>query len=185
MDRLTQLHEEMSQEMQFITEKIKIYYNRIRFKDITLKKGNKVYLFTRNIATRRPSKKLNHKKIGPFKIKRSIKGISFKLDLPKIMRIYPVFHASLLKPVNNRTPVIKIPEGYIKGFPTYDVKEILDKQNIDGQDKWLVKWAGYIHENNTWEPIGNLGGSQGVIREYERRTADRGRTRRGKGRTRR
>jgi len=39
VDRLTQLHEEISQEIQFIIKKIKVYYNRTRFKNITLKKS--------------------------------------------------------------------------------------------------------------------------------------------------
>jgi len=133
------LHEKISREIQFIIKKIKIYYDKTRFKNITLKKGNKVYLFIRNIATRRPSKKLNYKKIRLFKVKRSIKGINFKLDLPKIIKIYPVFHVSLFKLANNRTPVTKILKKYIKGFFIYDVEKILDKQNINGQDKWLVK----------------------------------------------
>jgi len=94
--------------MQFVTEKIKIYYNKTRFKNITLKKGNKVNLFIRNIAIKKSSKKLNYKKLKPFKIKRNIKGINFKLDLPKIIKIHPVFYVSLLKPANNKTPVIKI-----------------------------------------------------------------------------
>jgi len=122
----------MSREIQFIAKKIRIYYNKTRFKDITLREENKVYLFIQNIATKKPSKKLNYKKIKPFKIKKSIKGISFKLDLLKIIKIHSVFHALFLKPVNNKTPVIKIPKKYIKGFFIYDVKKILDKQNIDG-----------------------------------------------------
>jgi len=127
------LHEKINREIQFIAKKIRIYYNKTCFKDIILKK--KVYLFTRNIATKRPSKKLNYKKIKPFKIIRNIKGISFKLDLPKTIKIYSVFHASLLKPANNKTPIIKIPKKYIKGFFIYNVEKFLNKQNINGQDK--------------------------------------------------
>jgi len=42
-----------------------------------------------------------------------------------------MFHASFFKLANNRTPIIKILKKYIKEFPIYDVKEILNKQNID------------------------------------------------------
>jgi len=126
------LYKELNRKMQFITKKIKIYHNKIRFKNITLREGNKVYLFIRNIATKKSSKKLNYKKIGPFKIKRNIKSISFKLDLPKIIKIYPVFYILLLKLANKKIPVIKISKKYIKGFFIYNVEKILDKQNIDG-----------------------------------------------------
>jgi len=118
--------------MQFVAERIKIYYNKTRFKDITLKK---IYLLTRNIATKRPNKKLNYKKIKLFKIQKNIKGINFKLDLLKTIRIHPIFYILLFKPADKRTPVIKISKKYIKRFFIYDVEEILNKQNIDGQNK--------------------------------------------------
>jgi len=117
--------------MQFIIKKIKIYYNKTRFKDITLKK-KKVYLFIRNIATKRLNKKINYKKIRLFKVKKSIKGINFKFDLLKIIKIHPMFYISFLKLINNKTPITKISKKYIKGFFIYDVEEILNKQNING-----------------------------------------------------
>jgi hypothetical protein len=40
---------------------------------------------------------LNYKKFGPFRVKRNIRDISYKLELPKIIRIYPVFHILLLE----------------------------------------------------------------------------------------
>ncbi len=45
----------------------------------------RVYLRTDNIHVKRRSKKLNNKSIEPFKIKRNIKGLSYKLDLLKEM----------------------------------------------------------------------------------------------------
>jgi len=57
---------------------------------------------------------LDYKKVKPFRIKKSIKNINFKLDLPKTIKIHPVFHALLLKPANNRTPITKIPKKIYK-----------------------------------------------------------------------
>ena len=45
----------------------------------------RVYLRTDNIHVKRRSKKLNNKSIKPFKIKRNIKKLSYKLDLLKEM----------------------------------------------------------------------------------------------------
>ena len=50
-----------------------------------LKKRNKIYLLWKNIEMTRPSNKLNHVKIRPFKIIRNIKRTSFKLKLSKEM----------------------------------------------------------------------------------------------------
>jgi len=45
----------------------------------------RVYLKTNNIHVKQRSKKLNNKSIKLFKIKRNIKELSYKLDLPKKM----------------------------------------------------------------------------------------------------
>ena len=90
-----------------------LYYNKKYNKDITFKKRNKIYLLQRNIKIIKLNSKLNHVKIEPFKILKNIKGINFKLNLPNIIRIYPVFHASLFKLANNATLIIIIKLGYI------------------------------------------------------------------------
>jgi hypothetical protein len=71
-----------------------------------------VYLIRRNIKTIRLSNKLDYKKFGPFKVKRNIKNISYKLYLPFIIRIYLVFHVSLLKPADSDAPTGLVPEIY-------------------------------------------------------------------------
>ena len=65
-------------------------------KKITYKKGDIVFLSTKNIDTARPSKKLDHKMIGPFKILRETNK-SYELDLlDSIKQKYSVFHPLLL-----------------------------------------------------------------------------------------
>ena len=66
---------------------------------------------TKNLRNRRPSKKLNYIKVGPFLInkkKKMPKGQpwdNYQLKLPLNIGIYPVFNISLLKPAD---PVILI-----------------------------------------------------------------------------
>jgi hypothetical protein len=48
----------------------------------------------------RLSNKLNYKKFELFRVKRNIRDISYKLELFKIIRIYSIFHISLLKPAD-------------------------------------------------------------------------------------
>jgi hypothetical protein len=48
----------------------------------TLKEGDKVYLLRKNIATKRPSDKLDHKKLGPFEIVEIKSLVNYRLKLP-------------------------------------------------------------------------------------------------------
>jgi hypothetical protein len=75
------------------------YINRKRLKGLTLKGGDKVYLLRRNIKSDKLTKKLDIVKLGLFKILRQKGPVNYELELPKRMRIYPVFHVSLLEPV--------------------------------------------------------------------------------------
>ena len=59
------------------------------------KVGDKVWLSTKNIKTERPLKKLDHKMVGPFKIKALVRSLC-RLELPTSMKIHDVFHPSLL-----------------------------------------------------------------------------------------
>ena len=80
-----------------------LYANRSRLGKSRLRKKNLVYLLRRNIKIIRLSDKLNIKKIGPFRVKRNIRDISFELKLFPIIRIYPIFYLLLLKPAYSDT----------------------------------------------------------------------------------
>jgi hypothetical protein len=77
-----------------------LYANRSRLEGSHLRKRDLIYLLRRNIKTTKPSDKLDLKKIGPFKVKRNIRNISFELKLPPTIRIYPIFYLSLLEPAH-------------------------------------------------------------------------------------
>ena len=64
-------------------------------KEVEYKVRDEVWLSTKNLKTERPSKKLDHKMIGPYKVKQLVK-LSCQLDLSTSMKIHNVFHPSLL-----------------------------------------------------------------------------------------
>ena len=64
-----------------------------------------MYLFTKNLKTSRPSKKLDYKKIGLFYIEKRISNVNYKLNFPKGVQIYFIFYVFLLEPAYPETPV--------------------------------------------------------------------------------
>jgi len=98
----------------------------------------RVYLRTDNIHVKQRSKKLNNKSMKPFEIKRNIKGLSYELDLPKEMRIHPVFHGFMLQCCNQSIPLQTI-ETSVKPDEEYQVENILEKRMISGKTHYLVK----------------------------------------------
>ena len=133
-----------------------------------LKEGDTVYLRRKNIKTKRPSRKLDQTKLGPFKILKKQGPVTYRLKLPKTMRIHPVFHVSLLEPTPNpvqyQDPIELHPETE---EPMWEVERILDHRETRQGTKYLVKWKGFGPEENTWEPIIHFGNSE-PIQDYHR-----------------
>ena len=57
-----------------------------------------VMIDARHMKTKRPSKKLDHKKIGPVKILKKIGPRAFQVELPPTIKVHNVFHVSMLEP---------------------------------------------------------------------------------------
>ena len=69
------------------------------------------------------------------------------MNLSTFKRIHSVFHISLLKFTNLNSSIqtesseIDSKNQNVK----YEVKDILNQQNIKDQSHWLVKWKDYEH----------------------------------------
>lgn len=89
------------------------------------------------------------------------------------MRIYPVFHVSLLEPhTPNSIPgrdVEPPPPVEVEENLEYTVEEILDSRLHHNQLQYLVAWKNYSPENNSWEPSENCENSQDLIQAFHRR----------------
>jgi hypothetical protein len=72
--------------------------NKKRSKGLDLKEGEMVYLLRKNIKIKRPSDKLDHTKLGPFKINKKLGPVTFRLEMPESIRIHLIFYISLLEP---------------------------------------------------------------------------------------
>ena len=175
-DKQQGIMETVRKELEFTRARMRKYTDRKRIPGPPIKVGDKVYLLRRNIRTKRPSEKLDYRKLGPFKIKRKLSDVTYELQLPDGMRrIHPVFHVSLLEKAPSRASCgqQEINEQQNQE-EEYEVEEILDSRKGNGPEtEYLIKWKGYGHEENTWEPETNLANSGRLLKEFLRRNPDR------------
>ena len=145
-------HEQIMKRLEQSQLKMEKYENQKRRKGPQLKEGDKVYLNTKNLKTKKPNKKLDHVKDGPFRIKTAMGIVNYELELPAEAKIHPVFHVSLLEKAPDHVPVATTFAYEPEEEEVYEVEKIL-QQN---KDQYLVKWKGYPDSENTWEPVEHL-----------------------------
>jgi len=88
-----------------------------------------MYLLTKNLKTKKKSKKLDHVKVELFFIK-AIKGpVNYELDLPKDAKVFLVFHISLLESADPNTPIQGTFHYHSQEENRFEVKRILEKKN--------------------------------------------------------
>ena len=75
---------------------IKKQFDKKRQNPQELKVGDNVWLENKNIHLNRPSKKLDNKRYGPFRISKNIGLGAFQLELPEGWMIHNVFNEDLL-----------------------------------------------------------------------------------------
>ena len=156
-DHMNKILEHCQDEMAYAQAKYAEYADKRRDPAPDYKPGDMVFLDSRNLRTQRPSRKLDFKQQGKFKIVRQVSPYAYELELPASMKIHPVFHTSLLSPAgNNPLPGHRQPEAppvIVDGEEEWEIQEIMDSKRTrkGSQDiKYLVRWKGWDHP--TWEP---------------------------------
>ena len=115
------------------------YQNKKRKMTFQLKEEDKMYLNTKNLKykkkNRKRSKKLDSIKIESFFIKTIKKSVNYELNLSTDVKIFSVFHISLLESVDSDTFIQDIFHYEVQKDDKYEIEKILNKRN----QKYLVK----------------------------------------------
>jgi len=176
------IHKEAKEGLEAAQERMRRYVDPSRKPPPAYQVKDLVMLSGRNIRTRRPSKKMDHKNHGPFQIEKIISPLAVRLTLPRKWKIHNVFHVSLLEPY--RTSEYRAPPDPakilreaddIEQSDEYDVEEVeASREHGRGNRKrilYLVKWLGY--DERTEEPYDNFSvGGLEKLREFHRRSPD-------------
>uniref|UniRef100_A0A8C6LE78 Chromo domain-containing protein n=1 Tax=Nothobranchius furzeri TaxID=105023 RepID=A0A8C6LE78_NOTFU len=129
-----------------------------------------VWLSSKDILLKATSRKLSLSFIGPFKILDVPTPSTVRLELPRSLKVHPVFHVSLLKPAVSSplcpTPVPPPPARFYKGGLVYTVCRILDSRPRGRGRQCLVDWEGCGPEERSWLPRSFIE-DLSLIRDYE------------------
>ena len=97
----------------------------------------------------------------------NVKNTTIELSLPDT-RIFPKFHASLIKKTPPDTPLTTTWNYSTK--KEYEIEKILQERQGDQRAEFLVKWKNYDISEATWEPKAHLKNAQTVLKQYRRAT---------------
>ena len=151
--KLADIQEWLKPKMTYEQERQAEYANALRPTAPRFIPGNKVWLSSEHIITKRPSRELDHKRLGPFEVLKAVGNLAYELILPPTMKINPVLHVSLLE--NAATD--PLPGQHIEPPPpvivdseeTWEVEEILDFRLHYRRGQYKVKWIGF--EEPSWQ----------------------------------
>ena len=138
--------------------------------------GSLVMLSAKNLKQKRPSRKLSHKFIGPFKVLDAVGAQAYRLALPSNYRIHNVFHVTLLEPYDrsrHNDDGFMPPPELIDDEEQWEVEEVLARRRRQGVVQYKVKWQGFGDEYNEWIPVGDMDNVKELREDFESRSEKR------------
>ena len=174
IEKMREIQEEAKVVLEKMQEEMKKYMERRRGEVNDYKVENLVMLSTKDLKYQmvgRRTEKLTERFVGPYKIKKIVLSNVVELQLPSIVKIYPVVNVSRIRRYVGQVeeqrkeqpaPVI------IEGEEEWKVERILNKQQIREKDKYLVYWKRFTVESDTWKERENLKNTKEAIKEFKK-----------------
>ena len=138
------------------------------------KVNKQVWLEAKHLTLPYQTAKLAPKHHSPFRIIKQISPVTYKLVLPPVWTIHPVFHASLLTPyhetkehgTNYQWPPLEM----IDDQEEYEVEQVISHRYYRHKKalQYLIHWKGYSVADDTWE-LADQVFADALVKAYHRK----------------
>src|SRR5467141_2565681 len=180
---LKEPHQYLHDQITHVLKQYKVHSASCRLPILPFQVGDTMWLDSRNIKTMRPSKKLDHRFLGPFPIIEKVSSHAFRLGLSLALScIHPVFHVSLIQLTSSSVIPARVVDPplpiELDNSDQWEVNRILDSK-LDRRRKgpgllYLVKWKGFDNtpDATSWEPPDHLVNATDLVQAFHRAYPD-------------
>jgi len=172
--KIKEMHEEVKTALKKSQKEMTKYIDRNRKEAKEYKMGDRVLLSMKDLVWKmrnRKIKKLTEKFVGSYKIKKIISENTVELEFLVSMKIHPVVNVSRIALYQEQVErQKKIPPSLIEieRQKEYEIEKILNRRDVRGKPKYLVRWKGYMAEEDTWKGLENLGNMIELVEEFKK-----------------
>ncbi len=142
--------------------------------EVNFEEGDEVWLNIKNFWL---LEGLSHKflgpYVGPFKMLKKKFLNTYKLELSENLKVHPIFHVSLLKPIAhdasrpNQEYNSRPPPDFIDNEPKFEVEVVFKSRQLRGREReYLVKWKGYHPIEASWVNESDMEHAKEAIKKF-------------------
>ncbi len=136
------------------------------------KLNDMIWLFIKNIKIERSFKKLNHKWIESYKVKKVLKDVC-QLNLSTSMKIHDTFHISLLRSASSDSFIEQIQSSslliVIDDEEEYEIDDILDNRYHYEKLQYKVAWMDHFSDRAWYSTENFQNHSKEILNDYHQR----------------
>jgi hypothetical protein len=133
-----------------------------------------IWLFIKNIKIERSFKKLDHKWIKSYKIKKILKNVC-QLELSSSMKIHDTFHISLLRLAATNLLTEQIQSSsfsiIVNDEEEYEMNDILNSRYHYDKLQYKISWIDHL-SNKAWYSTENFEHSKNILKNYHQRYSE-------------
>lgn len=180
IEKLEKAREDARVALEAVKKEQKAGYEWGKNKAHVFKVGDFVWLDSRDINLKTPSRKFTDRQLGPFEVLEKVGDLDYCLKLPFAHhRLHPVFHVDKLSPyrgneINGKRPEepgpIELEEDGAVG--EYEVEEVLNSWIMRRKLEYEICWSGWGAEEITCESAEDCRNAQELVDKFHREHPD-------------